>query len=270
MKKLMAILLAFSILSAIPVVAFGAAASVVSTETTIITVDAPKINMIEDEGDLQDGRSVVVSMSSSNKLTGGDEKEGQAPVCAAYVCWYTAQGRFVGCTVINDVYWSYKAAKKLYTGSNSPAVNIWPTEYPLKGKVFVWTAEGSVVPISDVYEFDLLSAQGIIERDLPGFYDAFYWAKFDTANGEAIKELVLDVCEDLQARIDQGVQLDINEMKTITYKSQIDSAKSIYKSMGDSEKSAFTATFTDYANLYPDLKILLLNMFDISSSDLAG
>ncbi len=270
MKKLMTILLAFSILSAMPVVTLGAAPSVVSTETTKITVDAPEINMIEDEGDLQDGRSVVVNMSSSNELTGGDVDAGQDPVCAAYVCWYTAQGRFVGCTVINDAYWSYKVAKKLYTGSNSPAVNIWPTEYPLKGKVFVWTAEGSVVPISDVYEFDLLSAQGIIERDLPGFYGDLYGTKFDTDKGDQIQSIVLSVCEDLQRRIDQGVQIDLNEMKTVTYKSQIDSVKSIYKSMGATEKSSFTATFTDVATVYPDLKIVLLNVFDISSSDLTG
>ena len=266
-KRVVALTIVVLMLFTMNVSVFGAAASKPSDEKTKITVNAPKINMIEDEEDLQDGRSVVLSMQSSNELTGGNLEDGQAPVCAAYVCWYTAQGRFVGCTVINDVYWSYNRQNKIYKGSNTPAVKIWPTEYPLKGKVFVWTAEGSAVPISDTYSFELLSTQGIIERDLPGFYNKFKYTSFDSTKAEQIQTLVLSVCVDLQQRIDEGIQIDKNTLE-ITYKTQIDSAKAIYKSMGDTEKSSFTATFVDCADVYPDLKIVLLNMFDISSSDL--
>ena len=266
-KRILTLATVVLVLFTMNISVFGAAASKPSNENTKITVNAPKINMAEDEGALQDGRSVVVSMQSTNELTGGNLEDGQAPVCAAYVCWYTAQGRFVGCTVINDVYWTYNRANKIYKGSNSPAVNIWPTEYPLKAKVFVWTAEGSVVPISNAYEFELLSTQGIIERDLPGFYNKFKFASFDSAKAEQIQTLVLSVCVDLQQRINEGIQIDKNTLE-ITYKTQIDSAKAIYKSMGDTEKSSFTATFLDYADVYPDLKVVLLNMFDISASEI--
>lgn len=266
-KRVVAITIVVLMLFTMNVSVFGAAASKPSDEKTKITVNAPKINMIEDEEDLQDGRSVVLSMQSSNELTGGNLEDGQAPVCAAYVCWYTAQGRFVGCTVINDVYWSYNRQNKIYKGSNTPAVKIWPTEYPLKGKVFVWTAEGSVVPISDTYSFELLSTQGIIERDLPGFYNKFKYTPFDSTKAQQIQTIILEVCVDLQQRIDEGVQIDKNTLE-ITYKTQKEAAKAIYKSMGDTEKSSFTAIFVDCADVYPDLKIVLLNMFDISASEI--
>ena len=266
-KRIVALMIVVLMLFTMHISVFGVEASKPSNENTKITVNAPTINMVEDEGALQDGRSVVVSMQSSNELTGGNLEDGQAPVCAAYVCWYTVQGRFVGCTVINDVYWRYDRLNKIYKGSNSPAVKIWPTEYPLKGKVFVWTAEGSVVPISDTYSFELLSTQDIIKKDLPKFYAEFRWAKFDSADSQAIQALVLEVCVDLQKRIDDGVQIDKNTLE-ITYKTQIDSAKAIYKNMQSTEKSSFTATFVDYADDVPELKIVLLNMFDISASEI--
>ena len=267
-KRIVALMIVVLMLFTMNISVFGAAASVVSNENTKITVNAPKINMVEDEGALQDGRSIVVSMQSSNKLTGGSLKDGQASVCAVYVCWYTVQGRFVGCTVINDTYWSNdRYNKQIYKGSKSPAVKIWPTEYPLKGKVFVWTAEGSVVPISDTYSFELLSTQGIIERDLPGFYNKFKYTPFDSTKAQQIQTIILEVCVDLQQRIDEGVQIDKNTLE-ITYKTPKETAKAIYKSMGDTEKSSFTATFLDVADVYPDLKVVLLNMFDISASEI--
>lgn len=269
-KRIVALMIAVLMLFTMNISVFGAAASVVSNENTKITVNAPKINMVEDEGALQDGRSVVLSMTSSTKLSGGDLDAGQTPVCAAYVCWYTAQGRFIGCTVINDVFWSGwrdSAAKPSAKGSNTPAVKIWPTEYPLKGKVFVWTAEGSVVPISDTYSFELLSTQGIIERDLPGFYNKFKYTSFDSTKAEQIQTIILEVCVDLQQRIDEGIQIDKNNLE-ITYKTPKETIKAIYKSMGDTEKSSFTATFLDVADVYPDLKVVLLNMFDISASEI--
>lgn len=147
--------------------------------------------------------------------------------------------------------------------------DVYPDRYPATLKIFGWTSMTSIHPITNCATYVIPcppSNKAIIVKDMQGFIDKLTEIEY-TGNTADIVNIMVQVgteVYDKAAALGTTEDLDIEQLK-IDYSGSRAQLSNIYHNlMGEQERVGFQNKMIEVAKFYPDLKNLIMDIFNIS------
>ncbi len=147
--------------------------------------------------------------------------------------------------------------------------DVYPDRYPATLKIFGWSSMTSIHPITNCATYVIPSPpsnKAIIVKDMQGFLDKLTENEY-TGNTADIVDVMVEVgteVYDKAAALDETEDLDIEQLK-IDYSGSRATVSNIYHNlMSEQERVGFQNKIIEIAKAYPDLKDLMMDIFNIS------
>lgn len=149
------------------------------------------------------------------------------------------------------------------------SANVYPEFYPMTLKIFAWSTDQSIYPVTNCVSYTFASApsaKATIIKDMPGFIAKLTETTYQgyTQDAVDIMETVgLAVLEEAEA-VPETEDLDIEQLK-IDYNDERVQISNIYHNlMSELEQVEFQNIILEVVKYYPDLKELMMDIFNIS------
>ena len=147
--------------------------------------------------------------------------------------------------------------------------DVYPDRYPATLKVFGWSTQTSIYPITNCATFVIPCApsnKATIIKDMQGFIAKLTENEY-TGNTKDIVDIMEQVGTEVYNKavaLGTTEDLDIEQLK-IDYNGSRAEVSNIYHNlMSELERQEFQNKIIEIAKLYPDLKDLMMDIFNIS------
>ncbi|MBR4030273.1 MAG: hypothetical protein IKJ06_02625 [Clostridia bacterium] len=149
------------------------------------------------------------------------------------------------------------------------SANIYPEFYPMTLKIFAWSTSQSIYPVTNCVSYTFSSApsaKATIIKDMPGFIAKLTETTYQGYTQDAVdvmETVGLAVLEEAKA-VSETEDLDIEQLK-IDYNDERVQISNIYHNlMSELEQVEFQNIILEVVKYYPDLKELMMDIFNIS------
>lgn len=147
--------------------------------------------------------------------------------------------------------------------------NVYPSFYPMTLKVFAWSTEQSIYPVTNCVSYTFSSApsaKATIIKDMPGFIALLTETTYQGSTQDAIdimETVGLAVLEETKA-LPETEDLDIEQLKNDYNDERLQISNIYHNIMSELEQVEFQKIILNAVKYYPDLQELMMDIFNIS------
>ncbi len=138
---------------------------------------------------------------------------------------------------------------------------IYPESLPVKVKIFAWSSDTSIYPVSNCYDLLVSDTNAIFRQDMPGFLEDLTQEYFPPGNERSIKTIIINVGNAIMQEL-ESVEMTRSYLET-RFSAEIAQAKSYYAEMTADEQAGFKERLMALTDPYPELRTCLLEMFGL-------